>query len=79
MVLIDCGIPIDTYEVVVDAEVSVEVGSTDTYLGVLGEATSRTLDDSEGLSMDLIPCLLKLLEDLLLKLINLTPDSLTLV
>jgi hypothetical protein len=79
MVLIDSGITLDTYEVVADTEVSVEVGSTDTYLGILGEATCCTLDDSEGLRMDLIQSLLELLEDLLLYLIYLTPDSLTLV
>ena len=79
MVLINSGITLDTYEVVADAEVSVEVGSTDTYLGILSETTCCTLDDSEGLGMDLIQYLLELLKDLLLYLIYLAPDSFTLV
>ena len=79
VVLIDSHIILDADEVVADAEVAVEVRSLDADLGVLCEATTRALDDGEGLGVDFVEDDLELVEDLLLELVYLGPDSFTLI
>ena len=79
VVLIDSHIILDADEVVADAEVAVEVRSLDADLGVLCEAATRALDDSEGLGVDFVEDDLELVEDLLLELVYLGPDSFALI
>ena len=79
VVLIDSHIIFDADEVVADAEVAVKVRSLDADLGVLGEAATRALDDGEGLGVDFVEDDLELVEDLLLELVYLGPDSFALI
>ena len=79
VVLIDSHIILDADEVVADAEVTVEVRSLDADLGVLSEAATRALDDGEGLGVDFVEDDLELVEDLLLELVYLGPDSFALI
>ena len=79
VVLIDGHIILDADEVVADAEVAVKVRSLDADLGVLCEAATRALDDGEGLGMDFVEDDLELVEDLLLELVYLGPDSFALI
>ena len=79
VVLIDGHIVLDADEVVADAEVAVKVRSLDADLGVLSEAATRALDDGEGLGVDFVEDDLELVEDLLLELVYLGPDSFALI
>ena len=79
MVLVDRCIPFDTYEVMRYTEVSVEVRSLDSDLGVLSQTASSALDDSEGLWVYFVEDHFELVEDILLELVDLRPDRFTLI
>ena len=78
MVLVDGFVAVDTDKVVARSQITVEVGSGDSDLFLLNEAASRILDDGEDVGQHLIEHLLVLVGDLLLDLVDLSPDGLAL-
>ena len=78
MVLVDGFVAVDTDKVVARSQITVEIGGGHSDLFLLNEAACRILDDGEDVGQYLIEHLLVLVSDLLLDLVDLSPDGLAL-
>ena len=78
VVLVDGFVAVDADEVVARSQITVEIGGGDSDLFLLNEAACRILDDGEDVGQYFIEHLLVLVGDLLLDLVDLSPDGLTL-
>ena len=78
MVLVDGFVAVDTDKVVARSQITVKIGGGDGDLFLLNEAAGRVLDDGEDVGQYFIEYLLVLVGDLLLDLVDLSPDGLAL-